>query len=348
MKKITLHCWALCLLSAPAWANTPLPDFAPPAEGQQVVINIPQLKLFLYQNGTLLKSYNVAVGKNTTRTPLGEYKIGAKAYNPTWHIPSSIQREMAAKGQPVQTTIPPGPKNPLGPVFVRLGDPKLGLGIHGTNAPGSVPGVRSHGCVRMQSPNALEFAKSVRSGADAAVVYQLASLNVDEAGHLWLAAYRDPYNKKNLDRSALNNSMTNWAAQNQLKINTQRVNHTLTQRNGRLVCVTCTAAHNKVQGKLSALAWQSGSGDLVSPKAVFGTPPSVPEQDQILPEGSAVEALTDPVPSSHNPAPHTQKPLTPAPASTPPVRELKPINTTPVAVPPASDTPEETMLKQLL
>ena len=72
MKKITLHCWALCLLSAPAWANTPLPDFAPPAEGQQVVINIPQLKLFLYQHGTLLKSYNVAVGKNTTRTPLGE------------------------------------------------------------------------------------------------------------------------------------------------------------------------------------------------------------------------------------------------------------------------------------
>ena len=35
MKKTILHCWALCLLSAPAWANTPLPDFAPPAEGQQ-------------------------------------------------------------------------------------------------------------------------------------------------------------------------------------------------------------------------------------------------------------------------------------------------------------------------
>ena len=139
--------------------------------------------------------------------------------------------------------------------------------------------------------------------------------------------------------SALNNSMTNWAAQHQRKINTQRVSNVLTQRNGRLVCITCTAAQNKVQGKLSALAWQSGSGNLVSPKTVFGTPPSVPEQDQVLPEGSAVEALTDPVPLSNTPA---------APASTPPVRELKPINTAPVAVPPASSSPEETMLKQLL
>lgn len=271
-----------------AWAKTPLPDFAPPAQGQQVVINIPQLKLFLYQDGRLLKSYNVAVGKNQTRTPIGDYKIGAKAYNPTWHVPLSIRKGADGK----RLTVPPGPNNPLGPVFVRLGDPKLGLGIHGTNAPSSVPGVRSHGCVRMHSANALEFAKAVKSGADAAVIYQMASLNADEADHLWLAAYRDPYAQKNLDRDALQSSIEQWASNHQLQVQQPRVAGVLKARNGRLVCITCDGQKNKVQGSLRALSWQNGSGVLIEPEAVFAAPTESAE-DVLLPMGSGIEVAAD-------------------------------------------------------
>ena len=52
MKKLAL----LCLLAAVGTAaanNTPLPDFSPVAAGQHVVINIPQMRLFLYENGQL-------------------------------------------------------------------------------------------------------------------------------------------------------------------------------------------------------------------------------------------------------------------------------------------------------
>ncbi len=287
-----------------AAANTPLPDFAPPAEGQQVVINIPQLRLFLFQDGKLLKSYNVAVGKSNTQTPLGEYKIGAKAYNPTWHVPLSIRK--GPNGQ--RLTVPPGPNNPLGPVFVRMGDPKLGLGIHGTNAPSSVPGVRSHGCVRMQSPNALEFAKTVKTGADVAVIYQMASLNADDAGHLWLAAYRDPYGRKNLDRQALSQSMNAWAQSRGLNINRQRVAGILNQRSGRLSCITCTSAQAKVKGSLHALAWGAGSSELVQPFRI--EVPVTPQQDEVVPEGTPVEVLTD-----TTPAPAEGTPLQPLPAS---------------------------------
>ena len=52
MKKLAL----LCLLAAAgtaAAANTPLPDFSPVAAGQHVVINIPQMRLFLSENGQL-------------------------------------------------------------------------------------------------------------------------------------------------------------------------------------------------------------------------------------------------------------------------------------------------------
>ena len=99
MKKLAL----LCLLAAAGTAaanNTPLPDFSPVATGQHVVINIPQMRLFLYENGQLKNVYPVAVGKNRTRTPLGNYNIGSKAYNPTWTIPASIRRERAASGLP--------------------------------------------------------------------------------------------------------------------------------------------------------------------------------------------------------------------------------------------------------
>ena len=156
MKKLFLGLTAALLTSAAA-ANTLIPDVSPASSGQHVVINITQQRLFLYDNGKLSKIYPVAVGKAMTQTNLGEHKIGAKAYNPVWHIPKSIQKE---RNDGVKS-VPAGPNNPLGPVFVRLGDPKLSLGIHGTNAPASVPGVRSHGCVRMKSPDALEFAKQV-------------------------------------------------------------------------------------------------------------------------------------------------------------------------------------------
>ena len=136
MKKILFGLTAALLTSAAA-ANTLIPDVSPASSGQHVVINITQQRLFLYDNGKLSKIYPVAVGKAMTQTNLGEHKIGAKAYNPVWHIPKSIQKE---RNDGVKS-VPAGPNNPLGPVFVRLGDPKLSLGIHGTNAPASVQAV---------------------------------------------------------------------------------------------------------------------------------------------------------------------------------------------------------------
>ena len=80
--------------AAIAAPHTPLPDVSPINPGQHVVINIPQQRLFLYVDGKLSKIYPVAVGKAATQTNLGRHIIGAKAYNPTWHIPKSIQKEL--------------------------------------------------------------------------------------------------------------------------------------------------------------------------------------------------------------------------------------------------------------
>ena len=191
---------------------------------------------------------------------------------------------------------------------MRLGPPRLGLGIHGTNAPASVPGIRSHGCVRMHSNNALQFARNVRTGASAAVIYQLASLNADANNHLWLAAYADPYQQRNLNTTALRQSINAWSQANSLTANPARINSVLRSRNGRLVCITCQNANARVQGKLQSVAWQNGTAELSRPQAVDASEPL--QTDEILPEGSAVEALTDgagstetPIPASTRPAP---------------------------------------------
>lgn len=304
--------------------TTPVPDIRPAANGWQVVINIPQQRLFLYQDGRLDKVYPVAVGKALTQTTLGEHKIGAKAFNPTWHIPKSIQKE---RGDGVKT-VPPGPKNPLGPVFVRLGDPRLGLGIHGTNAPASVPGVRSHGCVRMKSPDALEFANTITSGSPATVSYEMAALNVDDADNLWLAVFKDPYNKNNLNTSALKQSISAWAKANGANISTARVEQIIKARSGSPVCLSCKGKA-RIQGDLQSLAWNSGSIKPTAPKAGGRR---APVRDEVLPEGSSIEVDADsdkPAAASKPAAPRPPRGKTKAPKPTSvfdetPIKPVKP------------------------
>lgn len=295
MMKKTLSAISLIFLTAPVWAAVPVPDYAIPDQGQQVILNIPQLRLFLFQDGKLIKSYPMTVGKASTQTPLGEFKIGTKIYKPTWSVPKSIQKEMAATGKPVQTSVPPGPSNPLGPVFVRLGPTSMGIGIHGTNAPSSIPGVRSHGCVRLLSQNALDFANTVQTGIPAAVIYQQASVNVDEDNDVWVATYRNPYSQKKLDNSLITQSIQIWAKDHHLNINQKRLNNILAKPSS-LLCVTCKNGKTKIKGDLHSLAWASGKGERVELKTEQQTVlPQYNHSTEInsIPEGTSVEVNED-------------------------------------------------------
>jgi hypothetical protein len=286
MNKYALLSLGAVALASPAFAaqTIPVPDVAPAAAGYQVVINIPQQRLFLFKDGSLKKVYPVGVGKAMSQTNIGEHKIGAKAFNPTWHIPLSIQKE---RGDGVKS-VPPGPKNPLGPVFVRLGNPKLGLGIHGTSNPASVPGVVSHGCVRMKSPDALEFAKTIHTCSPATVSYERIALNQDDAGNLWLAVFRDPYKKGALKTSTLKQSITAWGEANGRTVSTAKIDAVIKAQAAKPVCLTCSAKGARIQGSLASIAWKSGSADLTEPYGGMSVRPDE-QQDEVLPEGSEIE-----------------------------------------------------------
>ncbi|SCK20665.1 L,D-transpeptidase [Vogesella sp. LIG4] len=245
-------------LALPARAVEPEPDVVIAPQGQHLVVNLPQTRVHLYQDGVLLRSYPIAVGRDITRTPTGNYSITGITRDPTWHVPKSIQDEMAKQGKEVKVEVPPGPDNPLGKVFIRFGEPRLGLGFHGTNQPTSVPGVRSHGCVRLRNENALALADWVNMGAQVTIAYQPLVLNVDEAGELWITAYHDIYGFKDPSYRYLANTLLAWQRETGRVLYGARVDQAIRERKGKPVCLSCRNAEKAVvSGSLIAKRWLS-------------------------------------------------------------------------------------------
>ncbi|OHX14691.1 L,D-transpeptidase [Chromobacterium sphagni] len=240
-----------------AAAVTPAPDIQVNPAGRHLVLNLPQARLFLYQDGKLARIFPVAVGKMLTQTPTGSFDITGIYKAPAWHVPKSIQEEMRRSGKEVQTVVPPGPNNPLGPVFVRFGESSLGLGFHGTNAPASVPGFRSHGCVRMHNEDALELAGTVSRGDAVTIAYQTILLSQDEAGQLWLTVYRNHYKQEDPSLQYLAQTLLDWQREHGQALYGQRVDDALKQRNGKPVCLSCKSANGAISGGLQAFAWLS-------------------------------------------------------------------------------------------
>lgn len=113
-----------------------------------LVLSIPDRMLALTEDGVVLKTFRVAVGKPSTPSPAGEMKIINKVADPTYYH----------KG----TVVKPGKGNPLGSRWMGLSKP--GYGIHGTNVQNSVGKAASHGCFRMRKHDVEELFILVRVG----------------------------------------------------------------------------------------------------------------------------------------------------------------------------------------
>jgi lipoprotein-anchoring transpeptidase ErfK/SrfK len=111
-----------------------------------IVINRSLNRLYLYKSNKPFRTFPVATGQAIYPTPRGEWHIVVKYRNPWWYPPTSSSWARGLK------PVPPGPNNPLGTRWMGLDAP--GVGIHGTDAPSSIGYSASHGCVRMQVPDA--------------------------------------------------------------------------------------------------------------------------------------------------------------------------------------------------
>lgn len=126
-----------------------------------IIVDKGDMQVRLYDKfGVLKKSYPCACGKGygnkrrkgDCRTPEGFFKAGSVKNSSDWHYTDENGNRSKNPGQ-------------YGPRFVRIVTPGFNsTGIHGTDAPWSVGGRRSHGCVRIKNENILELAKYVTKG----------------------------------------------------------------------------------------------------------------------------------------------------------------------------------------
>jgi lipoprotein-anchoring transpeptidase ErfK/SrfK len=127
-----------------------------------VVINRSVNRLYLYRRAKLRRTFAVATGQAVYPTPSGTFHIVVKWKNPWWYPPT---QDSWAKGL---KPVPPGPDNPLGTRWMGLS--VSGVGIHGTDAPSSIGYSVSHGCIRMQVPDAEWLFERVEIGTTVRIV----------------------------------------------------------------------------------------------------------------------------------------------------------------------------------
>lgn len=175
----------------------------------------------------------VAIGRSDWPTPTGVFHVARKELDPTWDVPLSIQQEMRRLGRPVVTRIPPGPQNPLGRYWIGLSLPNLG--IHGTNAPSSVPGYTTHGCIRVASEQIQGLFDRVTIGTPGEIIYEPVLLT-RHTGRFFVEAHPDVYGRRARVIQTLQAAAEQLGVQG--SINWSLVNEVVQRREGLAVDVT--------------------------------------------------------------------------------------------------------------
>ena len=119
----------------------------------RISVSLSARELRVIENGDVVKTYGVAVGRPSHPTPTGSYRTGDIDWNPSWTPPPTDW----AKDKQYQ---PPGAaSNPMQGVKIYFKAPYYF--IHGTNNPGSIGEAASHGCIRMTAEDAVSLAHRI-------------------------------------------------------------------------------------------------------------------------------------------------------------------------------------------
>jgi lipoprotein-anchoring transpeptidase ErfK/SrfK len=113
--------------------------------------------------GEVYARYPATSGSSHDPLPIGDWKIQGVARDPTFHYNPDLFWDADASHS--KATIPPGPNNPVGVVWIDLS--KEHYGIHGTPEPSTIGKTQSHGCIRLTNWDAIAVAGAVAPGMTA-------------------------------------------------------------------------------------------------------------------------------------------------------------------------------------
>lgn len=144
-----------------------VPNIGSPAllpEAAKVVVDKSDSVVMLVDAaGKIIAQFPATTGSKYDPLPIGAWKILGVARNPVFHYNPALFWD--AKPVNEKATIPAGPNNPVGVVWIDLS--KEHYGIHGTPEPSKISKTQSHGCVRLTNWNALALAQAVKPGMPA-------------------------------------------------------------------------------------------------------------------------------------------------------------------------------------
>ena len=141
------------LVTAPM--ATPLPQV------ERIEVDKAEKELRAYDAaGRLVALYPATVGSSDMPTPAGEWEVLSVHSDPVWNYdPAKLNFGDKSAGK---LTIPAGPNNPVGVVWIDLS--KDTYGIHGTAEPDTIGKTASHGCVRLTNWDAKTLGAAVHKG----------------------------------------------------------------------------------------------------------------------------------------------------------------------------------------
>jgi L,D-transpeptidase ErfK/SrfK len=157
----------------------------PPTQHEQLVINVPELRLYFFNNSSV-QTYPIGIGDEGWETPLGSFHIVEKRPNPSWYIPLSLQAKYG------MAVMPPGPTNPLGDYMMKFS--AGAYGIHGTAMPWGVGRLVSHGCIRCYPEHVKLLYPQVKIGAKLEIIYEPLKFG-ERDGRIFVEAHPDVYRK---------------------------------------------------------------------------------------------------------------------------------------------------------
>lgn len=155
-------------------------------------VDVPAFRLDLVEDGRVIASHRIIVGKPGTQTPSFQADVTGVTVNPWWNVPCSIVEESIGKliaDNPAEATRrgyvashdakgalvvrqKPGPNNALGQIKLEMPNP-YGVYIHDTPSRSlfaSQGRALSHGCIRTEDPKSLAL---ILLGEDKATIVEL-------------------------------------------------------------------------------------------------------------------------------------------------------------------------------
>lgn len=173
----------------PTGKRLAMPTFwvLPPTAHEQLVINIPELRLYFFERASgSVQTYPIGIGDEGWESPLGTYSITEKRPAPTWYIPVSLQEKYGMK------SMPPGPENPLGEFMMKFS--AGAYGVHGTAMPWGVGRLVSHGCIRCYPEHIRILYPQVPVGTKLEIIYEPVKIG-QRNGQVYVEAHPDVYRR---------------------------------------------------------------------------------------------------------------------------------------------------------